>query len=591
MNDLNDGTGYLPQISQILIDLTYDEIVDLIRYAITEDDLIRDITEAYFMGKESKDIDPKQTRREVMRLLIMAFRHKNSCFNARLKTPQELPAATLATALSKTGYFARIRTDSESEPALYVYNDSGLHAGTYRYCDSRDDTGEFHNIVRRWNYTASFRYRREVFLYLAGEAPTLDETQDDEWVPVENGAFNVRTQEFISNMDDEYREKFVFLKKNHTAYNPNACVSPIITDPDTGDTYDIDTVIESYFGKGSPMTQLLWELFYSLVRYKKNYRVAHFFCNVDNGTNAGSNGKSTLLSLMRGLIGSGNYCSIKPTDMGKDFALGNLPDTTAILVDEISVTEPIDSIDILKTLATRDASVTTQRKFHDPRTGRWDGNMVFCCNGFPKITEKTGAAERRFYFWNFTKRFTGASDKNFIQDVLVKDERVLEYVLYKILHMGDIKKLSRPQEIDDTLDQYRKATYNTVHEFMNEMALPDSAGNIKLVWTMQPFRWLFELYQAWLLKDLGQHNKLTKKKFCQDIMAWCALHPDDWELRSGAVHRPKGAMEQNEPLIGEYGVTSWYGNVQTQFDSNNQPVGTTYHPVLKDTYDNALMRK
>ena len=74
-------------------------------------------------------------------------------------------------------------------------------------------------------------------------------------------------------------------------------------------------------------------------------------------------------------------------------------------------------------------------------------------------------------------------------------------------------------------------------------------------------------------------------------MAWCALHPDDWELRSGAVHRPKGAMEQNEPLIGEYGVTSWYGNVQIQFDSNNQPVGTTYHPVLKDTYDNALMRK
>ena len=25
MNDLNDGTGYLPQISQILIDLKYDE--------------------------------------------------------------------------------------------------------------------------------------------------------------------------------------------------------------------------------------------------------------------------------------------------------------------------------------------------------------------------------------------------------------------------------------------------------------------------------------------------------------------------------------------------------------------------------------
>lgn len=591
MNNISNSPMGIAPIGNILKTQDIQQIHSMIDEAMTEDQLIRDMTDAFFKNIKSGKLDPKKTSRTLMKLLMLAFDYKNLYFRPKLKVPKELPAATLATALGKTGDFVLIRTDDESEPALYVYNDSGYNAGTYRYCDSRDDTGEFHNIVRRWNYTASSRYRREVFLYLAGEAPTLDETQDDEWVPVENGAFNVRTQEFISNMDDAYREKFVFLKKNHTAYNPYAFVSPVITDPDTGDTYDVDTVIESYFGKGSPMTRLLWELFYSLVRYKKNYRVMHFFCNVDNGTNAGSNGKSTLLSLMRELIGTGNYCSIKPTDMGKDFALANLPDTIAILVDEISVTEPIDSIDILKTLATRDASVTTQRKFRDVRTGRWDGNMVFCCNGFPKITEKTGAAERRFYFWNFTKRFTGASDKNFIQDVLVKDKRVLEYVLYKILHMGDIKKLSRPQEIDDTLDQYRKDTYNTVHEFMNEMAVPDSAGNIKLVWTMQPFRWLFELYQAWLLKDLGQHNKLTKKKFRQEIMVWCALHPDDWELRLGTVHRPKGAMEQNEPLIGEYGVTSWYGNVQTQFDSNNQPVGTTYHPFLKDTYENALMRK
>lgn len=56
MNDLNDGTGYLPQISQILIDLKYDEIVDLIRYAITEDDLIRDITEAYLWEKNPKTL-------------------------------------------------------------------------------------------------------------------------------------------------------------------------------------------------------------------------------------------------------------------------------------------------------------------------------------------------------------------------------------------------------------------------------------------------------------------------------------------------------------------------------------------------------
>lgn len=591
MYSLSNGADLSSQIGDILKNYPTSKIQQMIDDAITEDQLIRDMTGAYLKKKKAGKLDPDKTSHALMKLLIMAFSYKNFCSRTRWKAPKALPPASLGTSLGKTNEFALIKTDAESEPALYVYHDSGFYAGTYRYCDSRDETGEFHKIVQRWNYMASSRYRHEVFLYLSGEAPLLEETQDDEWIPVDNGAFNVRTREFIPNTDAAYRKKFVFLKKIHTAYNPYACVSPVITDPDTGDTYDVDTVMESYFGKDTPMTRLLWELFYSFVRYKKNYRVMHFFCNVDNGTNAGSNGKSTLLSLMRALIGTGNYCSIKPTDMGKEFALGYLPDTIAILVDEISVTEPINNIEILKTLATRDASITTQRKFRDPRTGRWDGNMVFCCNGFPKITEKTGAAERRFYFWNFTKRFTGASDKNFIQDVLVKDKRVLEYVLYKILHMGDIKKLSRPQEIDDTLDQYRRDTYNSVHEFMNEMALPDSAGNIKLVWTMQPFVWLFDLYQAWLLKDLGQHNKLTKKKFRQEIMAWCALHPDDWELHQGTVHRPKGAMEQNEPLISEYGVGAWYGNMQTQFDSQGKPVGTIYHPNLVDTYTNALMRK
>lgn len=581
MPSVINGMPTVSDIGDILKDCTMDEIREMIDYSDTAEELVYELTKGYFLTHRDF-YDARTTSKELMKVFIMGFQIKNQTLTSKWKVPKELPASALATALSKTGDFALIQTDDNTDPSLYVYHERGYHAGTYRYVDTKDTTGEFHKIVRKWNYTASSAYRKEVLLYLADEAPVLTETADDAYVPVKNGVFNVKTMKFISNDDPRYRKEFVFLKKADVDYNPLASVNPSIVDPDTGDVYDVESFMDSYFGHDTPMTRLLWELLYALVRYKKNYKVCHFFVNVDDGNNAGSNGKSTLLDLMRNLLGKGNFCSIKPHDMDKDFALAPLHDTSAILVDEVSATEPIVTIDILKTLATRNASINTQKKFHDIRTGKWDGNMVFASNGWLKILEKTGAAERRFYFWKFVKRFVGSSDKSFIADVFVKDKRVLEYILYKILHMGDIKQLSRPQEIDDNLSEYRAATCNTVHEFLNEFALPDASGNIPLVWSMQPFAWLYEFYKCWLHKDLGMPNKMTKKTFRKEVIAWTALHADIWEYRGGAVARPKGVMEQSEPLLCKYEIYSWMDNALPKPNSA---------PCLVNTYTNALVRR
>lgn len=60
MKYIFNSADLMPQLSQILTNLTVNEIVDLIRYAITEDDLIRDITEAYLMGKSAKTLTPNR---------------------------------------------------------------------------------------------------------------------------------------------------------------------------------------------------------------------------------------------------------------------------------------------------------------------------------------------------------------------------------------------------------------------------------------------------------------------------------------------------------------------------------------------------
>ena len=558
--------------------------------AVSEDQLIRNITD-YYITEHQPPYKPKKTASELLQLLQSGFETKNYSLKKPWRVPKELPASSLATLLSLTGQFARISTDPTEDPKLYLYHSEGYHTGIYRYVDLRNMTGEFNRVVRKWNYTASSQYRKEVLLYLADEAPFCRETSDDTWIAVGNGAFNIQTLEFVPNNTFKYKQEFVFMHKVHTNYNDSASSNPQVTDPVTGDVFDVDSFIESYFGKGSAMTQLLWELMYSLVRYKKNYKVCHFFCNVDSGNNAGSNGKSTLLELFRSLLGDGNSCSVKLHELNKDFKLAKLHESIAILVDEVPVDIPVEQCDVLKTLATRDASVTTEKKFHDARDGRWDGNIVYCCNGWPRILEKTGAAERRFYFWNFTKRFYGATDKSFIQDEFIHDRSVHEYILYKILHMGDIRKLSQPKEIQDNLQQYRLDNCNTVHEFLNEFALPDASGNIPLVWSMQPFKWLFAFYQCWLETDLHKRNQMTPKKFRQEVVAWASGHRDIWDVNTGDVHRPKGAMEEPEPLASEYNVTKWVPKRHDRYDSVNKCWVSEYKNDLASTYTGALIRK
>ncbi|MDY2912236.1 MAG: DUF5906 domain-containing protein, partial [Agathobacter sp.] len=361
--------------------------------------------------------------------------------------------------------------------------------------------------------------------------------------------------------------------------------NPFIIDPSTGESFNVIDIFDSYFGKDTEMTQLLWETFYAVIRYNKNYSTIHFWENVqeEGGNGKGSNGKSTLLALMRNLCGDGTYCSVPIHKLNDRFALANLHDTFALLVDETPLSVPVEKCDILKELATRDASITTEKKFHDTREGTWNGTAIFCSNGYVQL-EKSEAAERRFYFWNFTKRFYGNTDRSFIRDVFVKNKDVLEYILYRLLHMGDIDKLCRPKEIDDNLAAYHKATCNTIHEFLNYVALPDENGNIKLQWSIQPFKWLYALYQGWLDIELGQHNKCTPKRFRQELVTWASQHRDLWDVITKDVHRKQGEMEQLEPLIDLYSIPNWH-----QYPMPNGQ-GFTSNSLVS-TYTGALIKK
>lgn len=494
----------------------------------------------------------------------------------------KLPSKCVADILNATGLFANITLPHSSEKKLYMYQSDGCDKGIYKYVDIRLKTGPFFTFLYKYIYTASTKFSSEILVQLANSAPDRELTLDDYLVPVGNGVFNVDTLDFIDYDDPNYRNNYVYIKKTRTNYNANAIINPVVIDPDTGESYNLDDVLDSYFGKDTDMTTLLWQFYYALVRYNKNYNTVHFFCNVDDEGNAGSNGKGLLLDLARNLLGFGNYGSVKLQDLSTTkFGLWNLHDCIAILVDEIATNIEVKQLDTLRSLATRDSSVTTERKYADPRTGRWDGTMGYACNGWPYFKDPSASTNRRMYLYNFTKRFVGDSDKSFLKETFIYNTDVLEYLLYKILHFGNIKKLIRPAEIDENMRQYLTDSSSDVSDFLDKFLLSDGSGSPTLQWDLLPFKFLFDFYRSWYMKERNRIFNMQKKDFRNAVITWAMKHPDDYNFTTGDINRHVKQMETLEPLIATYDVTDWKQTFTGIFYTN---------PSLVSTYTGALFR-
>lgn len=131
---------------------------------------------------------------------------------------------------------------------------------------------------------------------------------------------------------------------------------------------------------------------------------------------------------------------------------------------------------------------------------------------------------------------------------------------------------------------YQTVRRNTVHEFLNDVALPDSNGVMKLTWSLQPFKWLYALYRRWLEVELHQSTIISIKYFRNEVVEWAIYHGDIWDVVTTDVHRKTDEMEEYEPLIELYSVDSW--------KQSPSPSGTGYVSAsLVRKYSNALVRK
>lgn len=438
---------------------------------------------------------------------------------------------------------------------LAMYNATGTRRGTYT--TSEDD---IRTMARRYNAALTLADFKELMAVLREDAPRKHVCRHRDLVAVNNGVFfygtqdrqidiDGRTFDFTAKSLHAFDPAMVFLAKSHVDYVPNA-PAQVITHPVDGTVWEVSAwLTEMFDAEGQEgLTDLVWEILGAIIRPHVSWNKTAWFYS-----ERGNNGKGTLCSLMRNLVGHDSHTSIPLSELGKDFALEPLIKANAIIVDENDVGTFIDKAANLKTIVTNDV-IQINRKYRMPIAFQFFGLMVQCLNEFPRVKDKSESFYRRQLFVPFKKSFTGA-ERRYIKDDYLKRTEVLEYVLWYVLHQagaadpGNYYEFSEPAATKRVLTEYKEAN-DPVRAYWNDV-------RHRLVWDLVPFPFLYDLYKAWFADVSPSGSPVSRQQFVKDLVG--IVEDDDLFgcTDKNRKIRTSTLMNRPEPLIAEYDLKNW----------------------------------
>lgn len=510
----------------------------------TMSDVLRVTTEGY-LDDLDRDNPPSPARIESdllseIRTVINAQNGMLEDGERKWKPPIALGFQQIAEIVAFLYPVYRIATAGTNADSSYdllaIYQSEGPDEGIYVTSDE-----VFRNLARSYNYQLTTREFNEFLTALRDMIPRKECCHEPNLIAVNNGIFDFDTKQLLPFTPD-----LVFMAKSRINYNPNA-QNITIHNPDDGTDWDVESWMHS-LSDDPDIVNVLWEVLGAIVRPNVPWNKSAWFYS-----ETGNNGKGTLCELMRQLCGDGSFASIPLSDMGKDFMLEPLTRATAIIVDENDVGTYIDKAANLKAIITND-TISINRKFKQVISYRFYGFMVQCLNEMPRIKDKSDSFFRRQLFIPFNKCFTGAERKYIKHDYLHRTD-VLEYVLYRVLHMTNYT-LSEPAACKAALEEYKE--YNDpVRQFIEEI-IP------LLSWDLVPYKFVFDLYVAWNKKNFTNSNPMGRNVFLKTFKTLMKDNPD-WICKTqntnGKVKdtniRPCNRMDEPEHLIDDYQLMDW----------------------------------
>lgn len=276
----------------------------------------------------------------------------------------------------------------------------------------------------------------EVIYHLANNAEVREPTISRYLIPVKNGIFNLETKQL-----EPFSPEYVFTTKISTPYVESP-FHPVI------DGWDIESWLGSIACGDEEIVNLLWQVINDSLNGNYSRKKAIFLVG------DGNNGKGTFQELITNLIGIKNIATLKVNEFEERFRLSVIEGKTAIIGDDVPANVYIDDSSNFNSVATGDV-VSVEFKNKQPYNTAFRCSVIQSTNGMPKFRNKTQGTIRRVLIVPFNADFNGTKENFKIKDEYIKEEKVLQYVLYKAINM-DFERFDIPEASKQELEIFKQ---------------------------------------------------------------------------------------------------------------------------------------
>ncbi|ARK21366.1 phage/plasmid primase, P4 family [Sporosarcina ureae] len=276
----------------------------------------------------------------------------------------------------------------------------------------------------------------DVIYHLTNKADIKEKTESRYLIPVQNGVFNLKTKQL-----EPFTPDYVFTTKISTMYTENPSL-PVI------DGWNVEAWLRSIACGDDQITHLLWQVMNDSLNGNYTRKKAIFLVG------DGNNGKGTFQELIINLIGVQNIASLKVNEFDERFKLSSLEGKTAVIGDDVPVNVYIDDSSNFNSVVTGDR-VQVEFKNKPLYSTAFRCSVIQSTNGMPKFRNKTNGTIRRIIIVPFNANFNGSVENFKIKDEYIRDERVLQYVLHKAIHM-DFERFDVPAASERELEVFKQ---------------------------------------------------------------------------------------------------------------------------------------
>ena len=325
----------------------------------------------------------------------------------------------------------KLTGETEDTSTIYSYNFSeGIYTGQEAYINRAIAKLEFRFDPRKYT---------QVHKYLKTQLPFLSKLENKNLIALNNGVFNSEGKQLeIFNPD------YFITSKLATKYNKYA-ISNYLAIRDT--YFDVDKWFQSIANGDEELVKLLWEIVNEAINPNHTREKMAILYG------EGNNGKGTFQAMLTNLIGIENISTLTPHDFSGEFKLEMLQGKVCNIGDDIS-NKYLDDVSNLMSIVTGDP-VAVNRKGKSVITARLKLLNIFSANKLPKVRNKSQGAYRRLLIIPFNADFNGQVQDRRIKEEYLKNKIILEYILYKALHL-DFEKFSTTKATDEMLEEYKE---------------------------------------------------------------------------------------------------------------------------------------